>query len=154
MVKRQRLGRPVQDDGLHRRLVEPCGQDGHRGKHSIGGGVEPLQNVCTLFLTVGVVQVHARVTFFGEHGLHLLGGVDAVVEDEGLGAFGFFLVRIEQLLLHEEVAVEALGRAHGVVAVDAHLQRAQVHVVAVGVGLGQEALVTKLPMLSPTISSV
>ena len=89
---------------------------------------------------MGVVQVHALVALFDEHGLNLLGGVDAVVEDEGFGALGLLLVCVQQFLLHEVVAVQPLRTADGVVPVDANLQRAQVDVVAVGNRLGEEFL--------------
>ena len=89
---------------------------------------------------MGVVQVHALVPLFDEHGLNLLGGVDAVVEDEGFGAFGFLFISVQQFLLHEVIAVQPFRTAHGVIAVDANLQRAQVDVVAVGDCLGEEFL--------------
>ena len=102
--------------------------------------MEPFQDVLALLLAVRVVQVHARVPLFFEHRLHLLGGVDAVVEDERLGAFGLFLVSVEQLLLHQEIAVQTLGGADSVVSIDAHFQRAQVDVVAVSLGPSEEAV--------------
>ena len=63
---------PVEDDGLDRGFIEPGGQNRHRRQHGIGGGVKPLEDVGALFFAVGVVEVHARIALFREHGLHLL----------------------------------------------------------------------------------
>ena len=67
--------------------------------------------------------------------------MDAVVEDEGLGALGLLLVGVQQLLLHEVIAVQPLRAGDGVVSIDAHLQRFEVDVVAVGLGPGEIAVV-------------
>ena len=140
VVKGEGFCGTVQDDGFHRGFVETRGQNRHRGKHRVGSGVEPMQDVRPLFFTVGVVQVHAGIALLFEHGLDLLGGVDAVVEDEGLRAFCFLLVSVEQFLLHQEVAVKPFRGTDSIIPVDANLQGPKVHVVAVGPSLGQKPL--------------
>ena len=108
MVERQGLCCSVQDDGLNGRRVEPGCQNGDRAENRIGLFLKPLENLLPFLLAVGVVQVHALVPLFDEHGLNLLGGVDAVVEDEGFGAFGFLFIGVKQFLLHEVIAVQSV----------------------------------------------
>ena len=79
VVKRQGLCCPVQDDGLNGGGVEPGRQNGDRAENCIGLSSNHSEISCRSF-SLGIVQVHALVPLFDEHGLNLLGGVDALLK--------------------------------------------------------------------------
>ena len=66
MVERQRFGRPIQDDRLHRGLVEAGGQNADRGEDGIRLFVEPRQDVLPFLFGVGVVEVPNFIAFLLE----------------------------------------------------------------------------------------